>query len=186
MVMQLGQTNDPLELIPGDPGSVALVAGQMYDYSALLTEAGNGLSRIDTADGWSGAAADAFRARFKGQPGAWLEAGSCFREAAEALDGYVPVLVWAQQEGAVAGVPLNVVSTAGLVAGTGLAMASAMHSATTESTRSIPAAGPVTHHLPRIPASRPAPQNMTSTFRNSHRTPPIMEQLGWPPCGRRP
>jgi hypothetical protein len=98
MVMQLGQTSDPVELIPGDPGSVALVAGQMYDYSALLTEAGNGLSRIDTADGWSGAAADAFRARFKGQPGAWLEAGACFKEAAEALDGYVPALVWAQQE----------------------------------------------------------------------------------------
>ena len=96
--MQLGQTNDPPDLIPGDPGSLTRVAGQLYDYSVLLTEAGNGLRRINTASGWQGTAAHAFHARFHGQPDAWLEAGACFLSAAKALDDYLPVLAWAQAE----------------------------------------------------------------------------------------
>jgi hypothetical protein len=98
VVAGLGETSDPADLVPGDPESVGLVAGQLYDYAVLLAEAGNGLSRIDTAGGWSGAAADAFRARFHGQPRAWLEAGACFDQAARALDRYVPVLVSAQRQ----------------------------------------------------------------------------------------
>jgi hypothetical protein len=101
-VTQLGSTSNPVDLIPGDAFSVAEAASKMYDYGALLTEAGNGLSRIDTSDGWTGAAADAFRERFKGQPGAWLEAGSCFESAARALDNYATALVQAQNQAGVA------------------------------------------------------------------------------------
>ena len=74
----------------------------MYGYSTVLTEAGNGLKRIDTTGGWSGAAADAFRKRFDGEPQRWLDAGTCFRQAAEALDRYIPALVSAQQQAATA------------------------------------------------------------------------------------
>jgi len=102
MVMRLGETDDPLALIPGDPGSIARVAGQMYGYSTVLAEAGNGLKRIDTTDGWTGAAGDAFRKRFHGEPERWLTAAACFRDAAGALDRYVPTLVWAQQQASVA------------------------------------------------------------------------------------
>ncbi|HEY1701602.1 MAG TPA: hypothetical protein VGG75_17995 [Trebonia sp.] len=99
-MVALGQTSDPRDLVPGDPAEIAEVAGKMYNYGTLLTEAGNGLQRIDTSSGWQGSAADAFRAKFKGQPSAWLEAGSCFTSSAKALDTYVPVLSWAQQEAA--------------------------------------------------------------------------------------
>ena len=102
MVMRLGETSDPLDLIPGNPASIAQVAGKMYGYSTALTEAGNGLKRIDTTSGWSGAAADAFRKRFDGEPQGWLDAGTCFRQAAEALDRYIPALVSAQQQAATA------------------------------------------------------------------------------------
>jgi hypothetical protein len=68
----------------------------------VLTEAGNGLKRIDTTDGWSGAAGDAFRERFHGEPRRWLDAGSCFQDAATALDRYIPTLEWAQQQAGVA------------------------------------------------------------------------------------
>lgn len=95
---ELGETTSPAGLIPGDPSAIAEVAGRLYKYGNLLTEAGNGLESIDTESGWQGAAADAFRAKFKGQPGAWQEAGSCFLSAARALDAYVPVLSWAQRE----------------------------------------------------------------------------------------
>lgn len=99
---QLGQTRNPVDLIPGDAYSVAGVASKMYDYGALLAEAGSGLSRIDTSSGWAGAAADAFRKRFNGQPAKWLEAGSCFQSAARALDNYATVLVQAQDQAGVA------------------------------------------------------------------------------------
>jgi hypothetical protein len=102
MVMRLGETNDPLDLIPGNAESIAQVAGKMYGYSTVLTEAGNGLKRIDTTDGWAGAAGDAFRERFHGEPERWQLAGACFQEAAGALDRYVPTLVWAQQQASAA------------------------------------------------------------------------------------
>lgn len=98
MVKQLGETNDPQELIPGNPGAIAQIAGKMYNYNTVLTEAGNGLKRIDTTEGWSGAAGDAFRQRFHGEPERWLEAGTCFSDAAKALDRYIPTLEWAQKQ----------------------------------------------------------------------------------------
>jgi len=98
MVSQLGQTTSPVDLVPGDPASVTAVAGKLLRYANLLTEAGNGLAVIDTTSGWQGAAADAFRAKFKGRPGAWQEAGSCFLSAAKALDAYAPALSRAQQD----------------------------------------------------------------------------------------
>jgi len=98
MVTRLGETSDPLALIPGNAGSIAQVAGKMYGYSAVLAEAGTGLKRIDTADGWKGAAGDAFRQRFHGEPEQWLTAAACFRDAAGALDRYILTLVWAQQQ----------------------------------------------------------------------------------------
>lgn len=101
-MVSLGQTTDPADLVPGDPGAIATTVIQLYDYGVLLAEAGNGLSRIGTSAGWSGAAADAFRQRFSGQPRKWQEAGSCFMAAAKALDDYIPVLVWAQNTAGVA------------------------------------------------------------------------------------
>jgi hypothetical protein len=98
MVTRLGETNDPLALIPGNAASIARVAGQMYGYGAVLAEAGTGLKRIDTADGWKGAAGDAFRNRFHGEPERWLTAAACFQDAASALDRYIPALVRAQQQ----------------------------------------------------------------------------------------
>jgi hypothetical protein len=100
--MRLGETDDPLALIPGNPASIARVAGQMYGYGTVLAEAGNGLKRIDTTDGWKGAAGDAFRQRFHGEPERWLTAAACFRDAAGALDRYIPTLAWAQQQAGVA------------------------------------------------------------------------------------
>jgi hypothetical protein len=101
-MVSLGQTTDPADLVPGDPGAIAKTVTQLYDYGVLLTEAGDGLSRIDTSAGWTGAAADAFRKRFDGQPQQWQVAGSCFMTAAKALDAYIPVLVWAQNTAGVA------------------------------------------------------------------------------------
>ena len=95
---ELGETDDPRALVPGDAASITGTARLLRARGDALHEAGSGLRRIDTSDGWSGAAADAFRAKFQGQPERWLEAGDCFHAAAEALAGYSTTLTWAQRE----------------------------------------------------------------------------------------
>ncbi|WP_051386370.1 putative T7SS-secreted protein [Actinokineospora inagensis] len=97
---ELGQTNDPAVLIPGNPDSLTLSVDLLMSYGDMLGEAGAGLARIDTADGWSGPAADGFRQAFEGQPGKWTEAGDCFHSAATAVDHYVATLIWAQGQAA--------------------------------------------------------------------------------------
>jgi type VII secretion system ESX-1 substrate len=99
---ELGETEDPKALVPGNAAAVGSTARTLRRRGAELTLAGKGLQRIDTADGWSGDAAEAFRAKFHGQPGKWLEAGDCFVEAAAALESYVYMLTWAQSEAAAA------------------------------------------------------------------------------------
>lgn len=99
---ELGQTNDPTALIPGDPGTINSTALALRDYGDLLQLAGQGLQRIDTSAGWTGPAADAFRNVFRGQPGKWLQAGDAFHDAATALHSYVDSLEWAQGQAAYA------------------------------------------------------------------------------------
>jgi hypothetical protein len=97
MSAQLGETQDPTALVPGNPAAVGAAIQRLCRYRDVLHQAGSGLSRIG-AGGWTGEAADAFRARFEGQPAEWVKAGDCFGNAATALDDYVPVLVWAQAQ----------------------------------------------------------------------------------------
>src|SRR5438045_3056669 len=96
----LGQTGDPIALIPGDPGAVGQAARALASYGDVLDLAGAGLERIDTTSGWSGQAADAFRRVYHGQPGQWVRAGDAFHEAASALAAYIPALSWAQGQAA--------------------------------------------------------------------------------------
>jgi hypothetical protein len=98
----LGQTDDPAALVPGDAGTVGTTAQALAAYGDVLQLAGAGLRRIDTAAGWSGAAADAFRRVYQGQPGKWVQAGDAFHEAANAVGAYASVLSWAQSEAAYA------------------------------------------------------------------------------------
>lgn len=96
----LGETSDPTALVPGDVGAVDDLMWRLRSYGDSLCEAGAGLARIDTASGWQGAAADAFRKVFRGQPAKWTEAGDCFHSAANALDSYDSTLQWAQGQAA--------------------------------------------------------------------------------------
>jgi Bacterial toxin 28 len=98
MTVELGQTQDPKILVPGDVGAVTGTLWSMRSYGDSLREAGTGLARIDTHQGWRGEAADQFRSRFDGEPRKWTEAGDCFHSAADALDSYASTLQWAQQE----------------------------------------------------------------------------------------
>ena len=97
---ELGETNDPTALVPGDAGALEDTVQVLNSYGDMLTDAGTGLARIDTSDGWSGTAADGFHKAFHGQPGKWTEAGGCFHDAATALQTYISTLTWAQGQAA--------------------------------------------------------------------------------------
>lgn len=97
---ELGQTSDPKALVPGDTAAVHDTIRQLTAYGDALHNAGAGLRRIDTTEGWSGQAAEAFRAVFHAQPSKWLDAGDAFHDASSALDGYVSTLIWAQGQAA--------------------------------------------------------------------------------------
>jgi hypothetical protein len=84
------------ELIPGNPGILEEMTGQLIKWGASLQLAADGLQRIDTSAGWSGKAADRFRQVFDNQPGKWVRAANAFWQASEALQQYVTVLRWAQ------------------------------------------------------------------------------------------
>lgn len=66
MTAQLGTTTDPKALIPGEAAAINGIARQMQTYGDALREAGAGLIRLDTTDGWSGPAAERFRETFQG------------------------------------------------------------------------------------------------------------------------
>lgn len=94
---ELGETSNPRELVPGTPDSLTATAQSLLAYGDVLIEAGEGLAKIDTENGWRGEAADAFRDRFHGQPARWVEAGNNFHSAANALYDYIHTLRTAQQ-----------------------------------------------------------------------------------------
>lgn len=100
MTAELGQTQDPKALVPGDAAALHQTAENLTTYGDGLHNAGQGLNRIDTTSGWSGPAADAFRAVFHGEPAKWLDAGDAFHTAAGALQSYAGTLTWAQSQAA--------------------------------------------------------------------------------------
>ena len=80
---ELGETADPRALVPGDPAVIGETVSRLRQYGRLLSEAGEGLRRIDDG-GWTGQAADAFRDFFDEHPGEWIRSGDAFTAAADA------------------------------------------------------------------------------------------------------
>src|SRR6478752_2415724 len=57
---ELGQTTDPVALVPGSVAELADLVWKLRAYGDSLIEAGEGLRRISTGDGWSGEAVDRY------------------------------------------------------------------------------------------------------------------------------
>lgn len=94
---ELGETGDPRDLVPGDPGAVDRNVTALRHRGKAMEQAGDELKKIDSG-AWQGAAGDAFRDKFTYEPARWHRGADAFEATAKALDDYASSLQWAQRE----------------------------------------------------------------------------------------
>ena len=94
---QLGQTNDPKELILGDPAGITSLAEKFTGFAGNFVTAGDGLRAISVGD-WSGDGATEFGDAVGRQVPPWFAAGDAASKAAAALTGWAGVVTFAQQK----------------------------------------------------------------------------------------
>ncbi|MFJ1744631.1 putative T7SS-secreted protein [Streptomyces sp. NPDC088116] len=92
---QLGQTEEPNELIHGKPDKIRESAGHMKDFFTSLDSVGQGMKKLDSAH-WKGESAEAFREKFAMHPPKWLHAADACEAAGKALTAYASTVTWAQ------------------------------------------------------------------------------------------
>lgn len=94
----LGQTRDPVALIPGSVGVAREAAADWRQKSVEAGQVADALARVNVDDAWSGTAADAFREKYDGVPTKWSDASTQLGAAANALDIFADYLDWAQAQ----------------------------------------------------------------------------------------
>lgn len=92
---RLGETQNPKELIPGDPAALHQDADKLTTWSEKLEGIGDDLGAV-RVQGWTGKASDAFWEDFSGQKTRWYRGSDALSEAAGALRSYADMLSWAQ------------------------------------------------------------------------------------------
>lgn len=96
---ELGTTNDPRALIPGNPDAVLAKLATLTKLSAGIDEASSAFTKID-AEQWQGAAGDSFRQAFSREVPHWHDSATAFDAARTALQDYGHALQAAQNQAA--------------------------------------------------------------------------------------
>ncbi|HEY0813242.1 MAG TPA: hypothetical protein VGE11_08155 [Pseudonocardia sp.] len=94
---ELGQSEDPRELVRGDLEAVQATVGHLAELAGGFGATAGGLRAIDRG-AWQGAAADAFRARFAEATAQWSRAAAAFGSAAQAWKRFGSSLAAAQHD----------------------------------------------------------------------------------------
>ncbi|MER6681372.1 putative T7SS-secreted protein [Streptomyces olivaceoviridis] len=92
---QLNQTEEPNELVHGNPDKIRESAKHLRDFHGAFDKVSSGLKKVDSS-GWQGEGGDAFREKFGVHPTKWAEAADACDEAAGALESYAYTVKWAQ------------------------------------------------------------------------------------------
>jgi hypothetical protein len=96
---ELGQTEDPKQLILGDPGKITHAGDELKKMGDSIEKTGDALKKIDVAD-WVGATADAFHGEFAKQPKLWWQGSDAMHAAAGVLDTWYHEVNGAQSKAA--------------------------------------------------------------------------------------
>ncbi|MFF4487176.1 putative T7SS-secreted protein [Streptomyces sp. NPDC001544] len=92
---QLGQTEEPNELVHGSPDKIRESAKHLRDFHGAFDKVSSGLRKVDSS-GWQGEGGDAFREKFGVHPTKWAQAAEACDAAAGALESYADTVKWAQ------------------------------------------------------------------------------------------
>ncbi|MFB6436912.1 putative T7SS-secreted protein [Streptomyces sp. NPDC056411] len=97
---QLGESEDPKELVHGDVKKINESASHLKDFSAAFDRVAEGMRKLGSHQGWGGKAADAFREKFEMHPKEWMRAADACEDASKALKSYAHTVSWAQGKAA--------------------------------------------------------------------------------------
>lgn len=97
--MQLGETDDPKELVRGDFDAINKTADHLRKFAAAFGETAQGMTRMDSSH-WQGKAASAFREKFDPHPKQWSTAQEACQSAAKAWADFAQTVQWAQGQAA--------------------------------------------------------------------------------------
>ncbi|MGW6949483.1 putative T7SS-secreted protein [Streptomyces xanthophaeus] len=92
---QLGQSEEPNELIHGNPGKIGESVKNLRDFQTAFDLVGAGMKKLDSEQ-WKGEAANSFRENIQTLPTDWLHAADAFENAAQALETYATAVTTAQ------------------------------------------------------------------------------------------
>jgi uncharacterized protein YukE len=95
---ELGQTSDPVALVPGSAAGVGEAAAAWRSKAGVARDAGARLQSLRTPEGWDGDAAAGFAARRVSAAESFTKLADVLVSCADALDAYVTTLGWAQQK----------------------------------------------------------------------------------------
>jgi hypothetical protein len=90
------------DLIPGNPDALDTTIAGLIALGVSGQDAGSGMTRLCTGEGWTGAAAEGFRAAFQMEPGRWSSLGQALTDAGHGLKQYRDAVHAAQGEARVA------------------------------------------------------------------------------------
>ncbi|WP_257980834.1 putative T7SS-secreted protein [Streptomyces sp. CB02959] len=93
---QLGETEDPKQLIHGDTEKLDETVSHLKDFAAAFNRVADGMRKLGSGQHWSGQAADAFREAFEMHPKQWMHAADACDDAYKALQRYAETVSWAQ------------------------------------------------------------------------------------------
>lgn len=96
---ELGQTQDPRELVRGDPHAIEENVRVLRARGERACDAAVGLRAIDTGS-WTGQAATRFHEEFSYTPAQWYEVSDVLVTSGEVLELYAETLRWAQGQAA--------------------------------------------------------------------------------------
>jgi hypothetical protein len=96
---ELGQTEDPKELVPGNAEQVTAAADDLRNRAGIMEDVATGLAGVRTPD-WHGPASSAFWQEFTPEAGNWRLGRDAMNTAAGVLDAHASSLTWAQGQAA--------------------------------------------------------------------------------------
>jgi RHS repeat-associated protein len=96
---QLGETNDPKELVHGDAGALTSAGGKVAAFQQHFEQAGNGLKAVSVGD-FTGESADAYHRDVNAEVPKWFAAADACGKAAKAFGDMAAAVTWAQSQAA--------------------------------------------------------------------------------------